>query len=92
MKLPIIIEFNSGESETYMAQPPEWAKWEKATGKTISQAQDSIGMWDLMFLAYHSMKRQAGGKPIKAFDVWMENVSNVTVGDIDSPKAMNTEA
>jgi hypothetical protein len=46
MKLPIIIEFNSGESETYMAQPPEWAKWEKATGKTISQAQDSIGMWD----------------------------------------------
>jgi hypothetical protein len=92
MKLPIIIEFNSGESETYMAQPPEWAKWEKATGKTISQAQDSIGMWDLMFFAYHSMKRQAGGKPIKAFDVWMENVSNVTVGDIDSPKAMNTEA
>jgi hypothetical protein len=92
MKLPIIIEFNSGESETYMAQPPEFAKWEKATSKTISQAQDSIGMWDLMFLAYHSMKRQAGGKPIKAFEVWMENVSNLTVGDIDSPKAMNTEA
>ena len=92
MKLPIIIEFNSGESETYMAQPPEWAKWEKATGKTISQAQDSIGMWDLMFLAYNSMKRQSGGKPIKGFEVWMENVSNVTVGDIDSPKAMNTEA
>jgi hypothetical protein len=38
------------------------------------------------------MKRQAGGKPIKGFEVWMENVSNVTVGDIDSPKAMNTEA
>jgi hypothetical protein len=45
-----------------------------------------------MFLAYHSMKRQSGGKPIKGFEIWMENVSNVTVGDIDSPKATNTEA
>ena len=92
MKLPIIIEFNSGETETYMAQPPEFAKWEKATSKTISQAQDSIGMWDLMFLAYNSMKRQSGGKPIKGVEVWMETVSDVTVGDIDSPKAINTEA
>ena len=92
MKLPIMIEFNSGEVETYIAQPPDWARWEKATGKTISKAQDSIGMWDLMFLAHSAMKREAGGKPIKVFDVWMENVSNVTVGDTDSPKAMNTEA
>jgi hypothetical protein len=92
MKLPIMIEFNSGEVETYVAQPPEWAKWEKATGKTISKAQESIGIWDLMFLAYHAMKREAGGKQVKVFDVWMENVANVTVGDTDSPKATNSEA
>ena len=29
MKLPITIEYNSGEQATYIAQPPEWAKWEK---------------------------------------------------------------
>lgn len=92
MKLPISIEFNSGEVETYTAQPPEWAKWEKATGNTISKAQESIGMWDLMFLAYHAMKREAGGKQVKVFDIWMENVANVTVGDTDSPKATNSEA
>ena len=92
MKLPISIEFNSGEVETYTAQPPEWAKWEKATGKTISKAQESIGMWDLMFLAYHAMKREAGGKQVKIFEIWMENVAEVTVGDTDSPKATNSEA
>ena len=92
MKLPISIEFNSGEVETYTAQPPEWAKWEKATGNTISKAQESIGMWDLMFLAYHAMKRESGGKQVKVFDIWMENVANVTVGDTDSPKATNSEA
>jgi hypothetical protein len=92
MKLPILIEFNSGEKETYVCQPPEWAKWEKAVGKTIGQAQDSIGMWDLMFLAYHAMKREAGGKPVKSLESWMENVAEVTVGDTDSPKATKSEA
>ncbi len=52
MKLPITIEYNSGEQATYVAQPPEWAKWEKTTGHTISQAKEKLGMWDLMFLAY----------------------------------------
>jgi aromatic ring hydroxylase len=91
MKLPILIEFNSGEKATYIAQVPEWAKWEKATGNTISKAQDSIGIWDLMFLAYHSMKREAGGKPVKNFEVWMETVAEVTVLDA-SPKVSSQEA
>ena len=51
MKLPITITYNSGDEATYVAQPPEWAKWEKATGNTISQANDKTGIWDLMFLA-----------------------------------------
>ncbi len=91
MKLPIQIEFNSGEVETYTAQPPEWAKWEKATGNTISNAKESIGIWDLMFLAYNAMKRESGGKPVKSFEIWMENVANVTAGDSDSPKAMSQD-
>jgi len=91
MKLPILIEFNSGEKATYVAQPPEWAKWEKATGNTIGKAQDSIGIWDLMFLAYNAMKREAGGKPVKNFEVWMETVAEVTVLDA-SPKVSSQEA
>jgi len=91
MKLPIHIEFNSGEKETFTAQPPEWAKWEKATGHTISKAQESIGIWDLMFLAYHAMKREAGGKPVKSFEIWMENVAEVAVLDSD-PKVSPQEA
>ena len=92
MKLPITIEYNSGEQETYMAQPPEWAKWEKATGKTINNASESIGVWDLLFLAYNSMKRQnANSKPTKPFEVWMETVADVTAGTAD-PKATSAEA
>ena len=42
MKLPITIEYNSGEQATYIAQPPEWAKWEKQTGNTIGQASEKL--------------------------------------------------
>jgi hypothetical protein len=91
MKLPITIEYSSGEQATYIAQPPEWAKWEKQTGNTIGQAQDKMGISDLMFLAYHAHKREAGGKPVKPYDAWMETVTDVIVGDA-LPKATQQEA
>jgi hypothetical protein len=48
-------------------------------------------MWDLMFLAYNAHKREAAGKPVKGFDVWMETISDVIVGDAD-PKVIQQEA
>jgi hypothetical protein len=91
MKLPITIEYNSGEQATYIAQPPEWAKWEKQTGNTIGQAQEKMGLWDLMFLAYHAHKRELGGKPAKPIEAWMDTVADVIVGDAD-PKVIQKEA
>ena len=91
MKLPITIEYNSGEQATYMAQPPEFAKWEKATGNTVAKAQEVIGIWDLLFLAYNAHKRENAGKPVKSFEVWMETVAYVQAGESD-PKATAQEA
>ena len=91
MKLAITIEYSGGQIETYVAQPPEWAKWESKTGFTIQQAQEKIGISDLMFLAYHAMKRNEAGKPVKPFEVWCETVADVTTGDND-PKAIRAEA
>ena len=91
MKLPITIEYTTGIIETYTAQPPEWAKWETKTGFIISQAQDKIGIGDLMFLAYHAMKRESAGKPVKSFEIWSESVAEITVGDEQSPKVTPPE-
>jgi hypothetical protein len=88
MKSQITITYNSGEQATYIAQPPEYAKWEKATGKTIGELG---GVWDIMFLAYNAMKRESAGKPVKAFDVWMETVADIDVSNQD-PKAIPLEA
>jgi hypothetical protein len=90
MKLPITIQYSTGEEATFIASPPEWMKWERSSGHTISQAQDKIGVADLLFLAYHAMKREAAGKPVKPFEAWAEGVSDITVGD-SSPKATTSE-
>jgi hypothetical protein len=92
MKLPITIEYTGGNQETYTAQPPEWAKWEKMTGNIISQAQEKIGIADLLFLAYHAMKRENAGKqPVKPYEIWCDTVVEVSVSQSD-PKATDPEA
>ena len=90
MKLPITIQYSTGEEAIFVVSPPEWMKWERSSGHTISQAQDKIGVADLLFLAYHTMKREAAGKPVKPFEAWAEGVADITVGD-SSPKATTSE-
>ena len=92
MRTQITIEYTSGESATYVAAPPEWAKWESKTGFSIQQASEKIGISDLLFLAYHAMKREAAGKPVKPFETWCETVADVQTGDTESPKATPSEA
>ncbi len=91
MKLPITIEYNDGAQATFTAAPPEWVKWEKHTGNTIAQAQEKMGISDLIFLAYHAMKREAAGKPVKTLEVWTETIADVVVGEAN-PKVTQSEA
>lgn len=90
MKTEITIQYQGGESATYVAEAPEWMKWEMRTSKTIQQASE-IGITDLLFLGYSAMKRSMAGKPVKPFEVWVETVAEVNVGDV-SPKAIDGEA
>jgi hypothetical protein len=92
MKLQLNIDYTNGECASYMAHPPEFAKWEQKTGFIISQAQEKIGISDLLFLSYHAMKREAAGKPVKPFEVWCETVTEVSVGETIDPKATQSEA
>jgi hypothetical protein len=88
MQQNITIKYNDGSEETYQVRPPDYARWEIATKKVISQFG---GMYDILYVSHSAMKRDAGGKPIKPLDVWMETVADVEVGDAD-PKAILEEA
>ena len=88
MKKEITIKYQSGDEATYVAYPPDFAKWEIHQKKSIS---DFAGMWDILFVAHSAMKREAAGSPVKPFEAWIESIVDVEVG-IDNPKAMSEEA
>ena len=88
MQQNITIKYIDGTETLYQVRPPDYAKWEMHTKKVISQFG---GMWDILYVAHSAMKRDAGGKPVKSLDVWMESVIDVEVGD-ESPKAIQEEA
>jgi len=89
MKISITIKYNSGESATYQAGLPEWAKWERKTGKSIYSMKDisAYQQADFLDLAYFAYKREAAGKPVKSQEIWELTVEEMTIGtywtDID---------
>ena len=88
MKKEITITYQSGDMATYVAYPPDFAKWEMSTKKDIAQFN---GMWDILFVAHSAMKREAAGKPVKPLEIWMESIVDIQVG-VDNPKATESEA
>lgn len=88
MQKTITIEYMSGDKAEITAYPPDFARWEKETGKSSGQIS---GLWDILFVAYCAYKRQNAGKAVKPFDIWMDSVADVSVGD-DDPKAIQGEA
>ncbi len=90
MRLDIKITYSDGQEITYIAAPPEWAKWENKTGFTIQQVSEKIGISDFLFLAYHAMKREAAGKPVKPYEIWCETVADISAA-ASIPKVMPSE-
>lgn len=88
MQKEITIKYASGDMATYVAYPPDFAKWERETKKSISEFS---GIWDILFVAYSAMKRESAGKAVKPFDIWTESVIDIEVGALD-PKATTKEA
>lgn len=93
MKQAIKVEFHDGVVATYVAAPPEWARWEEKTGKNIGTvAQDGLGIADLMFLAYCAMKRESAGKPVMSYEIWRDGIAEILPEAAESPKVTALKA
>jgi hypothetical protein len=91
MKTELEVTYISGEVATYVAANPEWVKWERKFQTTVNEAESKLGLEGLNFLAYHAMKREAGGNPVKPYEVWVETVESINTKQ-SVPKAGPSEA
>jgi hypothetical protein len=94
MKLNLTIKYTNGEVETYTAGLPEWAKWERKTGKSIYKMTDisNYQQTDFLFLAHSAYVRAAAGKAVKAYDVWELTIDELIIGEPENPKVTQPEA
>ena len=91
MKIELEVTYSSGEVATYVAANPEWVKWERKFETTVNEAESKLGLEGLNFLAYHAMKREAAGSPVKPYEIWIETVEEISSKKSD-PKAGPSEA
>lgn len=103
MKLDIGIKYTNGEEVTYHIGTPEWARWERKTGKSLYNATKEklaeVGLGglyqtaDFLQLAYYAYLREAAGKPTKSYEIWELTVDEMDIfKDTEAPKVTPPEA
>ena len=91
MKIAMTIQYTSGEPVTYVAGLPEWAKWERKFNKSMFDMPEDIKKWqqsDFLALAHFAYVRAAAGKPTLNYETWENTVDEISIGEIDTPKAV----
>lgn len=78
MKLQLNITYNNNEIVPCTVQASDWRRWEIETKQKMASAE--LGMSDLLFLAYTSIKRTSE-KPVKPLDAWCDGVADIEVVD-----------
>jgi hypothetical protein len=81
MKLQLNITYNNNEQSSVMVQASDWRRWEIETKQKMTSAD--LGMSDLLFLAYQSVKRNSD-KPVKPLDAWCDGVADIEVVAADT--------
>ena len=100
IKLDIEVTYTSGEKSVYPISLPEWSKWERKTGKSVfafsgknkDEILSAFQMSDFLTLAHISYVRQAGGSPVKPFEIWELTVEGLDIKNPDVPKVSESEA
>ena len=81
MKLQLNITYSNNEQVPVTVQASDWRRWEIETKQKMTNAD--LGMSDLMFLAYTSIKRTSD-KPVKPLDAWCDGVADIEVVNADA--------
>ena len=81
MKLQLNITYNNNEQVLAVVQASDWRRWELETKQKMTNAD--LGMSDLLFLAYTSIKRTSE-KPVKPLDAWCDGVADIEVVDANA--------
>lgn len=84
MRLRIALEHEVDGNLDAVVLPPDIIRWEKKTGQKLVDLQKRLGMDDLAFLAWTSLKRQ---QLVQApFETWCDGLLDVQPVAEEAPR------
>lgn len=84
MRLNFEIQYVDGEAVTAQAVVADFIAYERGTGRKSSQFHEGIGMEDMAYVAWASLKRT--GHTDKSFEEWFLTLADLEVAE-QAPKA-----
>lgn len=84
--LPLLVHLDGVDDPVEVtAIAPDIIRWERATGRKVSDLADGVGMDDLARLAFHALTRTGQIDPPAKYDRWFDTVAWVADLDPDEP-------
>lgn len=81
MKLNLRVTYSGKEPKEITCSAKDLVAFEEKFDRSVARLQDEFKITDLLFLAWHSEKRNNETK--KEFDSWLDDIDAVEVSDKD---------
>jgi hypothetical protein len=77
MRIPLTVHYVDGTSVEVETRPASIMRWERASGRRMSDLGEGVGMEDILRLAWETLRLDSTVDP---FDRWVDRVADVDIG------------
>jgi len=81
MRISLRVNYNDGNSKDVICSARDLVAFEEKFSRSVARLEQEFKLTDLLFLAWHSEKRQNATK--KEFDNWLDEVDSIGISDQD---------
>ena len=90
MKVALKVQYDDGSGVDVDATAPDLIAFERNFDKPFTVFADSLRLEYLVWLAWHTLKRQ--GKTSLEFDPWVDTVGGISLGEAVDPVPLESQA
>ena len=81
MRIVLRLNYNDGNSKDVICSAKDLVAFEEKFSRSVAKLEAEFRITDLLFLAWHSEKRNNATK--KEFDNWLDEVESIGVSEQD---------
>lgn len=89
MKMQLAVTYTDGSGADVTVSAPDLVAFEREFDRSVARFQSEVRFTDIVWLAWHGLKRQ--GK-VGEFDAWLDTIEGVDITDASEPVPLDKTA